>query len=300
MGSSMGATSDSIDIEELRDADITHEVHATSAEEMSELGDESVHLVVTSPPYWDIKDYGTDDQIGYDESLDAYLDRLNAVWKECYRVLKPGCRMVVNIGDQYHSSTDGKPYHITPLNTHVVNGVLESTRHNMIFLGNIIWQKVSNTETSGGASVMGSYGRPRNGYVSYDYEYISIFKKPGSTPSVPDEIKNTDEIEKEEWKQLFSGHWNFPGDRQKDHPAPFPAELPRRILRMFSFSGDTVLDPFLGRGTTMAVAEAMDRSSIGYETGFDAPSGKDWQQVIQETLDVNKAEGEKNRYQFNW
>jgi site-specific DNA-methyltransferase (adenine-specific) len=270
-------------VEQLRDR-ITHEVYDSTAESMDELNDNSVHLIVTSPPYWNIKDYGSDNQIGFQDSLADYLERLKSVWQECHRVLKPGCRMVVNIGDQYHRATDGRPYQITPLNAHIINSVLDSTSRDMLFLGNIIWQKISNTETSGGASVMGSYGRPRNGYVSYDYEYISIFRKPGDDPTVPEEIVEMDEITLEEWRELFSGHWNFTGKNQEKHPAPFPEELPRRILRMFSFSGDVVLDPFLGSGTTMKLADEMNRSSIGYEIGFESPSGEDWQEVIKKKI----------------
>lgn len=290
-----------VDVEELR-GEITHTVRGTSSESMKNQNDESVHLVVTSPPYWDIKDYGSNKQIGYIDSLPEYIDRLKAVWEECHRVLKPGCRMVINIGDQYHRASDGQPYHITPLNAKVVNSILDATNQKMIFLGNIIWQKVSNTETSGGASVMGSYGRPRNGYVSYDYEYISIFRKPGDDPDVPDELKDVDGIELEEWKELFDGHWNFPGAQQDEHPAPFPDELPRRIMRMFTFSGDTVLDPFMGSGTTMKVAEEMNRSSIGYEVGFDAPNNEDWREVIKAKVGYNDypVDERERKFEFNW
>ena len=270
-------------VEEFRDP-IRHKIYGSTAESMSELDDESVHLIVTSPPYWNIKDYGSDEQIGFHDSLADYLERLKSVWQECYRVLKPGCRMVINIGDQYHRATDGRPYQITPLNAHVINSVLDSTSRNMLFLGNIIWQKISNTETSGGASVMGSYGRPRNGYVSYDYEYISIFRKPGSDPSAPKELVEADEISLDEWRELFSGHWNFTGANQEEHPAPFPDELPRRILRMFSFSGDVVLDPFLGSGTTTKVADEMNRSSVGYEIGFEAPSEEPWREIVKQKI----------------
>lgn len=284
-------------VEDYRDK-ITHEIYCKSSEDMSELEGESVHLIVTSPPYWNIKDYGSEEQIGYIDSLSEYIDRLRSVWAECYRVLKPGCRMVINIGDQYHRATDGRPYQITPLNAHVINSVLDETSREIIFLGNIIWQKISNTETSGGASVMGSYGRPRNGYVSYDYEYISIFKKPGNDPDVPKEIKESNEIELEEWKELFSGHWNFPGNMQEEHPAPFPEELPRRIMRMFSFTGDTVLDPFLGSGTTTKVADEMNRSSIGYEVGFEAPNNEDWQEVIKQKIGYYNYPEEEQEHGF--
>lgn len=278
------ASESTASVVEERRAQVTHEIYGSSSESMDELDDESVHLVVTSPPYWDIKDYGSDGQIGYYDDLAEYLDRLKSVWSECYRVLKPGCRFVVNIGDQYHRASDGRPYQITPLNAHVINSVLNATSREILFLGNIIWQKISNTETSGGASVMGSYGRPRNGYVSYDYEYISIFRKPGKDPQAPQELVEEDEITLEEWRDLFSGHWNFTGKEQTDHPAPFPEELPRRIMRMFSFTGDRVLDPFLGSGTTTKVADEMDRSSVGYEIGFDSPSGEPWQEVVREKV----------------
>ena len=264
---------------------LTYRIIESSAESMDELPDSSVHLIVTSPPYWNIKDYGNQDQIGFHDSLEDYLDRLASVWEECYRVLHPGCRMVINVGDQYLSSTEERPYQIMPLNALIVNKVLEATDWEIIPLGNIIWQKQTNTETSGGACVMGSFGRPRNGYVNYDYEYISIFKKPGKAPGVPQEIKELDSIPTPEWKELFNGHWNFTGDRQTEHPAPFPEELPRRLIRMFSFTGDTVLDPFLGRGTTMKAAKQMDRSCVGYEIGFDSPTGKDWKRVIEDFLD---------------
>lgn len=297
----MATNADRSPVEELR-RQVTHKIYGSSSESMKELDDESVHLVVTSPPYWNIKDYGTNGQIGYNDYLDEYIERLKSVWSECYRVLKPGCRFVVNIGDQYHRASDGRPYQITPLNAHVINSILNATSREIIFLGNIIWQKISNTETSGGASVMGSYGRPRNGYVSYDYEYISIFRKPGDDPSVPKELVDEDEITLEEWRELFSGHWNFSGAEQSDHPAPYPEELPRRIMRMFTFTGDRVLDPFLGSGTTTKVADQMDRSSVGYEIGFESPSGESWQKIIKKNIGYfgPPEERQKDRFELHF
>lgn len=267
---------------------------------MRELKRDSVHLVVTSPPYWQIKDYGHGEQIGFPESLPDYLRRLGRVWRECERVLHPGCRLVVNIGDQYHRAQGGRPYHITPLNAHVVNGVLESTRGRMVFLGNIIWQKISNTSTSGGASVMGSYGSPRNGYVSLDYEYVSIFKKLGKDPPVGREVKEAERIELPEWRQLFAGHWKFPGATQSDHPAPFPEELPRRLIRMFTFPKDTVLDPFLGSGTTIRAADRMGRNGIGYEIGWAPRDGSDWREVVRRVVGYydHPENARKDRFAF--
>lgn len=240
--------------------------HCGDAKEvLGEMPDESVHLIVTSPPYWDIKDYDTEEQIGYGDELEEYISSLVEVFNECYRVLKPGCRMVVNIGDQYKNSTEEQPYHVVPLNAHFTDSLLQDSGNDFYSLGSIIWHKQSNTSTSGGASVMGSFGRPRNGYVSYSHEYIDIFKKPGKGPGKPDEMKEEDEIPTEEWKELFSDHWSFRGASQDDHPAPFPVELPRRAIRMFTFQDDVVLDPFVGSGSTAIAAERLHRNWIGID-----------------------------------
>jgi DNA modification methylase len=112
---------------------------------------------------------------------------------------------------------------------------------------------------------MGSYPYPPNGLIEIDYEFILIFKKPGKRDDIRSRAKELSKMTKEEWKEYFSGHWTFGGERQVDHQAMFPEELPRRLIKMFSFVGDTVLDPFLGSGTTMKVARELKRNSIGYE-----------------------------------
>lgn len=244
--------------------DWTGKIHQGDAVEvMEEMPEKSIHSIITSPPYWNIKNYQNENQIGHGDSLDEYIDRLGDVWKQCERVLHDGCRIAINIGDEYQSGNGEVPYHIVPLNSLIVSNIAKNTE--LYFLGSIIWQKISNTETSGGAPVMGSYGRPRNGYVSYDYEYINLFKKPGDDPPVTDEIKERSSIEKEDWMEYFSGHWQFPGKRQCDHPAPFPEELPRRLIKMFTFEEDVVLDPFIGSGTTAVAAEKMNRQWVGVD-----------------------------------
>src|SRR5437867_3266065 len=274
---------------------------------MKHVEDESVHLVVTSPPYWNIKDYGNPRQIGYRDSLPVYVDKLNRVWGECLRVLKPGCRMCINIGDEYlRAKGNTRPYQIIPLHSYIVNQILSKfSRNRVLYLGSIIWQKISTTRTTGGASVMGSYGYPRNGYVSYNYEYIAIFKKLGPSPKPP-QNKSEEKIELKEWRSLFNGIWyrpvrnkdlvkmrevmaandvwRFNGSRQIGGIAIFPDELPKRLMRMFTFEGDTVLDPFLGSGTTAKVAYEMGRSSIGYEVGFRANEGERWKELIKKKI----------------
>jgi len=137
-------------------------------------------------------------------------------------------------------------------------------------MGAIIWQKKTTMNTTGGASVMGSFPYPRNGIVEIDYEFILLFKKLGKhEPKVSRELKEASVMTKEEWRKYFTGHWNFAGVRQDGHLAMFPDELPHRLIKMFSFVGETVLDPFLGSGTTSKVAREMGRNSIGYEINQD-------------------------------
>jgi len=132
-------------------------------------------------------------------------------------------------------------------------------------MGAIIWQKVTTCNTTGGATVMGSFPYPRNGIIKLDYEFILIFKKLGQPPKVSKEIRDKSRLSQEEWNSYFYGHWNFAGEKQDKHLAMFPEELPRRLIKMFTFIGDTVLDPFLGSGTTTLSARKLERNSIGYE-----------------------------------
>jgi DNA modification methylase len=132
-------------------------------------------------------------------------------------------------------------------------------------MGSIIWQKKTTMNTTGGANVMGSYPYPPNGMIEIDYEFILIFRKPGKKVAPSKEVKELSKLNKEEWKEYFSGHWKFGGEKQIMHEAMFPEELPKRLIKIFSFVGDTVLDPFLGSGTTIKVALKLKRNAIGYE-----------------------------------
>ncbi len=233
---------------------------------MVEIDDSSVHLIVTSPPYWHIKDYGTASQIGYGQSLHKYLKDLYLVWKECFRVLKPGRRLVINIGDQFTRAKEYGRYKIIPLHAEIIS---QCEQIGFDYMGSIIWQKKTTMNTSGGANVMGSYPYPPNGMIEIDYEYILIFKKLGKPEKVDKNIKESSKLTIEEWKEYFYGHWYFGGVRQIGHEAMFPEELPRRIIKMYSFIGETVLDPFLGSGTTIKVALDHLRNGIGYEINED-------------------------------
>jgi len=257
-----------------------HKIIIGDSRWMKEVDDESVHLIITSPPYWQLKDYGNGKQIGFNDTYEEYINNLNLVWNECHRVLHNGCRLCINIGDQFARSVYYGRYKVIPIRTEIIK-FCESAGFD--YMGAIIWQKVTTCHTTGGATVMGSYPYPRNGILKLDYEFILIFKKYGNPPKVNKEIKEQSKLTDEEWNQYFTGHWNFPGEKQDKHLAMFPDELPRRLIKMFSFVGDTVLDPFLGSGTTSLAAKNLDRNSIGYEIN------EDFLPIIKEKLGLKQS-----------
>ncbi|NVM52412.1 MAG: site-specific DNA-methyltransferase [Candidatus Helarchaeota archaeon] len=263
-------------------------IYFKSSENMSEIGDNSIHLIVTSPPYGSIKDYGIKDQIGFMDGFDNYIQRLTNVWKECYRVLEPQCRLVVNVGDQYLRKTEHERYRIFSIHSSIIE---ECLKIGFDFLGDIIWQKISTTNTTGGCSLMGSIYYPRNGLLTYDYEHILIFKKwSGKTRRINDSRKELSKICLDEWKNWYNGHWTFPGIQQKEHIAMFPEELPYRIIRMFSYIGDTVLDPFVGSGTTLKMARQLKRKGIGYEIN------KNFKPIIENKLNSKRVENKRRDF----
>lgn len=248
------------------DTTTKHKIIIGDSRNMVEVEDESVHLIITSPPYWQLKDYGTDDQIGFNHSYEEYINHLNLTWKECFRVLKKGCRLCINIGDQFARSTYYGRYKIIPIHTEIIK-FCEIMGFD--FMGQIIWQKATTMNTSGGASIMGSYPYPRNGIVKLDFEYILLFKKQGEAPKPTKEQKEYSAMTNEEWNTYFNGHWYFTGVKQDKHLAMFPIELPHRLIKMFSFPNEIILDPFMGSGTTALAAKNLNRNSIGYEINPD-------------------------------
>jgi site-specific DNA-methyltransferase (adenine-specific) len=268
-----------------------HKIIIGDSRNMSELKDNSIDIVITSPPYWQIKDYGNLKQIGFYDSYEEYINNLNQVWSECYRVLNNGCRMCINIGDQFARAKTYGRYKIIPIRTEIIK-FCESIGFD--YMGAIIWQKITTMKTSGGASVMGSYPFPRNGHIAIDYEFILLFKKLGEDKrKISKEIKEKSKLTNEEWRKYFKGHWNFAGEKQNNgHCAVFPEELPKRLIKMFSFVGENVLDPFLGSGTTSKVARELKRNSIGYEIN------KEFLPIIREKIEDNSLFNQEDNIEF--
>ncbi len=263
-----------------------HLIITGDSRKMQELEDESIHLIITSPPYWQLKDYGSENQLGFNESYESYINNLNLVWNESYRVLHKGCRLCVNIGDQFARAVYYGRYKVIPIRAEIIK-FCECKGFD--YMGAIIWQKITTSNTTGGATIMGSFPYPRNGILKIDYEFILLFKKPGNPPKPDKEFKRQSVMTKDEWNTYFQGHWNFSGARQDNHLAMFPEELPKRLIKMFSFVGDTVLDPFLGSGTTSLASKNLYRNSVGYEINSEFIS------TIKNKLTCNKDE---NNYSF--
>ncbi len=263
----------------------THKLIQGDSRNLSCVKDKSVHLIITSPPYWQLKDYGNDGQIGFHDSYESYINNLNTVWAECYRVLHDGCRLCINIGDQFARSVYYGRYKVIPIRTEIIH-FCETL--GMDYMGAVIWQKQTTMNTTGGGAVMGSFPYPRNGILKIDYEFILIFKKQGKAPVPTIEQKKLSEMSKEEWNTFFASHWNFGGAKQDGHIAVFPEELPRRLIKMFSFAGETVFDPFMGSGTTALAARNLQRNSIGYEINPDFKQY--YEQKVVSSLPFGEAE----------
>lgn len=266
-----------------------HKIINGDSREMLELKDNSMHLAVTSPPYWQLKDYGTDNQIGFHDSYESYINNLNLVWKECYRVLHNGCRLCVNIGDQFARSVYYGRYKVIPIRQEIIK-FCENIGFD--YMGAIIWQKVTTSNTTGGGVQMGSYPYPRNGILKLDYEFILIFKKLGNAPKPTREQKELSRMTNEEWNTFFAGHWNFAGARQTNHIAMFPEELPRRLIKMFSFHGENILDPFGGSGTTSLAAKKLGRNSASFEIN------PEFIPILKEKIGANQHDIDGTNYHF--
>ena len=244
----------------------THGIGVGDARTMNKLGAGSVHLVLTSPPYWTLKEYrDSEGQMGHIENYEKFLAELDKVWAHCFRALVPGGRLICVVGDVCLSRKNNNGRHtVVPLHASIQEHCRKLGFDN---LAPIIWHKISNAayEVEGGSGFLGKPYEP-NSVIKNDIEFILMERKPGGyrAPDLPTRILSV--ISGENYQQWFQQIWNgVTGASTRNHPAPYPIELAERLIRMFSFVGDTVLDPFLGTGTTTVAAAATGRNSVGFE-----------------------------------
>lgn len=243
-----------------------HKLRLGDARAMDELAPGSVHLVVTSPPYWTLKEYrDSKGQMGHIEDYEEFLRELDRVWQHCFRALVHGGRLVCVVGDVCLSRRKNNGRHtVVPLHA----SIQEHCRHiGYDNLAPIIWHKIANAayEVENGSSFLGKPYEP-NSVIKNDIEFILMERKPGGyrTPDVATRVLSI--ISAENHKKWFQQIWEgVTGASTRYHPAPYPIELAERLVRMFSFVGDTVLDPFMGTGTTIIAAAKTGRNSIGFE-----------------------------------
>jgi len=242
----------------------THRLINADARELSFLDDNSIHLAVTSPPYWNLKKYNdTPHQLGHIGDYETFLDELRKVWEHVYRLLVPGGRLVCVVGDVCVSRKRFGRHLVFPLHADICVMCRKIGFDN---LNPIIWNKISNAsyEVSNGSRFLGKPYEP-NAIIKNDIEFILMQRKPGGYRKPSEKQRDQSRIAKEDFDKWFQQIWTITGASTRKHPAPFPLELAERLVRMFSFTGDTVLDPFCGTGTTMIAAAKHTRNSIGIE-----------------------------------
>ena len=242
----------------------THRLFRADARSMNFIPDNNVHLVVTSPPYWNLKEYERgESQLGIIEDYEQFVDELAKVWSECYRILVPGGRVVCVVGDVCLSRRKYGRHVVMPLHSDIAVSCRKIGFDN---LNPILWHKVSNAafEANNGTSFLGKPYEP-NAIIKNDLEYILMQRKPGGYRTPTNLQREKSRIAKADYDDWFKQIWTLGGASTKNHPAPFPLELATRLVKMFSFFGDTVVDPFCGSGTTMQAAWNSERNSIGIE-----------------------------------
>jgi DNA modification methylase len=245
-----------------------HRLHLGDARRLSWIPDDSVHLVVTSPPYWTLKEYeqGNRDQMGDIEDYERFLDELDMCWAECERVLIGGGRICCVVGDVCIPRKKGGRHYVMPLHADIQ---VRARKLGLDVLTPILWHKIANGATEAAGNGSGFYGKPYQpgAVVKNDIEYILFLRKGGEYRSVSQSQKELSMLTREELQAWFRSIWtDIRGASTRDgHPAPYPTDLAERLIRMFSFAGDTVLDPFLGTGSTALAALRAGRNSIGNE-----------------------------------
>jgi modification methylase len=267
-----------------------HEIHTShclingDARDLSFVNDESVHLVVTSPPYWNLKRYNDNPaQMGHISDYEEFLQQLAAVLREVYRVLVPGGRLVCVVGDVCLSRRENGRHLVMPLHADIQVACRKIGLDN---LNPIIWHKISNAkfEANTSAKFLGKPYEP-NAIIKNDIEFILMQRKPGGYRRPSEIQRKLSMIPKDKFDLWFSQIWNITGESTRNHPAPYPVELADRLVRMFSFVGDVILDPFCGSGTSMLAAMRSGRHSIGIEID------PEYCNYIEGRLDCNAAFG---------
>jgi site-specific DNA-methyltransferase (adenine-specific) len=247
----------------------SHRLRLGDARDLSWIPDSSVHLVVTSPPYWTLKEYasGNRSQLGDIEDYEHFLTELDKVWKQCARVLAPGGRICCVVGDVCVPRKRGGRHYVMPLHSDIQ---VRARSLGLDCLTPILWQKIANGAMEAQGNGAGFYGKPYQpgAIVKNDTEYILMLRKGGHYRSVQPLQKALSMLTKEEMQHWLRSSWtDLPGasTTKSKHPAPYPIELAERLIRLFSFAGDTILDPFLGTGSTAIAAMRSGRNSIGVE-----------------------------------
>lgn len=244
----------------------THQLRVGDARAISWIPDESIHLVVTSPPYFTLKTYARrDGQMAEIEDYEFFLDELDKVWAECSRVLVPGGRICCVVGDVCVSRRRGGRHYVLPLHADIQ---VRARKARLDCLTPVLWAKIANGANEAEGNGAGFYGKPYQpgAVIKNDIEYILFLRKGGEYRSPKPLQKALSMLSKEEMQGWLRSVWSdVPGASTRSHPAPFPVMIAERLIKLFSFAGDTVLDPFVGTGSTMLAALSSGRSSIGVE-----------------------------------
>ncbi|EOJ7831976.1 site-specific DNA-methyltransferase [Campylobacter upsaliensis] len=274
-----------------------------SSQNMCEVGECSVDLIITSPPYFNIKDYAKN---GYQDLIHShskkgdlgaiseykiYIQELLKVWRECERVLKSNGKLCINVPLMPMFKRDLNTHynrHIFDLQSDIQHSILEST--SLFLLDLYIWNRTNTTKKL----MFGSYPYPRNFYAQNTSEFITIYVKDGKpTNNIPEELKEQSKLSQKEWVQFTKQIWDIPIPNKSDlafgkHAAIMPEAIPYRLIKLYSFIGDIVLDPFAGSGTTLKVAKELGRNFIGYEIY------PHYKSVIEEKLGLFAIQGQEN------
>lgn len=254
-----------------------HKIYIGDAQSvLKKMPDNYFQLMVTSPPYWNVRDYGHKKQIGLNDTLKQYLNRLNKVWAEVVRVLLPDGKIALNIGNIYYSEPDEKRR--TTANLSLLLWQQLNDFKQLRFMGTIYWQKTTSRD---GSVLFGSYPYPTNFMISNAVEPIHIFRKVGKR-NVSKEIKEHSKVSKEDFKKIRDAIWKDINGVEDKHCAAYPLEIPKRLIKMFSYTEDWILDPFLGSGTTIKAAKDLNRNSMGIELN------PDYIKIIKEKLQINQ------------